>query len=96
MTTRQAGFFFSLAVLNCIKVNLPFPVALLLKIAHGGATRSLETLKQVRLNLAKSLEGIRDNPSQLDEDVMSFQMTFTVQEGGEELPLIPGHHSHRR
>ena len=26
LTTRQAGFFVGLAVLNCVEVNLPFPV----------------------------------------------------------------------
>ena len=54
LKTRQAGFYIGLAVLNCVEVNLPFLVAFLSKIAYGRATHTLETLKQVRFNLANT------------------------------------------
>ena len=81
LKTRQAGFYIGPVVPNCVEVNLPFLVAFLSKIAYGRATHTLETLKQVRFNLTNTLESIADDLCKLDEEVMGFQMTFTVQEG---------------
>ena len=80
LSTRQAGFYVSLAVLKGVEVTLPIPVALPSKIVHGRASHSLDTLKQVRLNLANSLEKVRDEPSQLDEEVLGFTKTFKKEE----------------
>ena len=59
-------------------------------IAFGRVTHSLETLSQVRLSLTKTLQSIKDNPRQLDEEVIGFQMSFTVEVDGEDLILVPG------
>ena len=42
------------------------------------------------LSLAKTLQSIKDDPRQLDEEVIGFQMSFTVEVDGEELLLVPG------
>ena len=44
----------------------------------------------MKFSLAQTLENIKDDTSQLDEEVLGFRMTFTTNVGGEVLPVVPG------
>ena len=95
---KQAGFFLGMAVLNCVEITLPLPVAFLSKLCHGKSVFNLEDLRKVDQSLYTVVKGFIDDPLSVTEEILGIEVYFTIQlgesvipvcKGGEEIKLTP-------
>ena len=89
LLVKEAGFLLGLATLNNIEVALSFSVAFLSKILGQERKFSLEDLKREYYSLGTALQAFRDDPRSVEEDVMGYQVAFTVMIDGTEVPVLP-------
>ena len=50
----------------------------------------MEDLKREYYSLGTALQAFRDDPRSVEEDVMGYQVAFTVMIDGTEVPVLPG------